>query len=1025
MSTSSPTSSPPSTAGGGGGGARCISPTSSRRKGSPHPSGGGSRKSPGSRDCGSSLLKSVNKSTSQFKKSMIRRSGSSNEWFPRKKTESFLKRKIKRLQETDGMTASLHDTLGNANPHYTRMAREKIAAGEAARKAMEARKTAMVEASWCKILQAARVQNKEAEELMEKAKLHATEAFEKARVIGVMMYDRPDCPNQQYEVESSAQTGERSTHKITASFQTGFEVDMEVAAALKKAFVKLANSPDSSNQEEFKDLLWKISQNPDATDGDVNSEAEQPLGDCNNEEINNFKLNNKTSRNSICPSDFNTTNLDQPADLVDIMLERIKALHEDELSSLAVIVATSGLNAALQNDKGNYHEMKPVNRSHRSQSRRYSTAASFIDIQGPNKEVASELPSLDKFLVKHLSKLEREVQEAKEAGRKVTSVKPVTQDIQGQLTGDNAKALESASDLGNILVKNVSRFEKDMLEAKKSNQRVDSSEGSYKDVKKDAQASAEESGYHDPQSEILCNSDLKMNCDSRGSGEESKCIQPCPDSSQEDKENKALTSHGLPPLGAKGNQGGKRLTRIEAAKLEALKSFCTKDGSALEVGLDKVFVKPINRLEMEKKKALEQGQTNMQKDRRKDCHNTTVSLDEILVKRIPRLDREKMEYEKRNGLGEGQRIVSHDQRKYGNNATASESLDQVLVKRVSRLEREKMEYEKRNTSGEARSGVQTDQEKHGNNDNTSNSLGQILVKHVSMLEMEKIEPEKKGDSDALLAKKSDTQYADGVAGGLADIFVRRPMKLEQAKQETAAAEEKLTSVFNPAVERRRAREKELLDSWGGEGLGSLVKPHLSKVTGVQTDQEKHGSNDKASDSLDQVLVKHVSRLEKEKLEHQKKGDGDTLLVKKSDTRYADGAPGSLADIFVRRPTKLEQDKQEAAAAAEENLTSVFRPAEERRRARQKELLAAWGGEGLASSVKPRLSKIESEKAACKTEGERKQERIRAREKELLDAWGGVGLGNSMKPHLSKIERDKAAWRRLEEEQKQRCGTTKL
>ena len=58
--------------------------------------------SPGSRDCGSSLLKSVNKSTSQFKKSLIRRSGSSNDWFPRKKTESYLKRKIKRLQVLNG-----------------------------------------------------------------------------------------------------------------------------------------------------------------------------------------------------------------------------------------------------------------------------------------------------------------------------------------------------------------------------------------------------------------------------------------------------------------------------------------------------------------------------------------------------------------------------------------------------------------------------------------------------------------------------------------------------------------------------------------------------------------------------------------------------------------------------------------------------------------------------------------------------------------------------------------------------------
>ncbi|XP_048569643.1 uncharacterized protein LOC125550648 [Triticum urartu] len=892
MSTSSPTSSPPPSADGGGG-ARCISPTPSRRKVSPGRSGGSSRKSPGSREFGNSVLKSVNKSTSQFKKSVIRRSGPSIDWFPRKKTESYLKRKIKRLQETDGMTASLHDTLENSNLHYTRMAREKIAASEAARKAMEARKTAMVEASWCRILQTARIQNKEAEELMEKAKLHATEAFEYARVIGIMMYDKPDCPSQQYEVESSAKTGGRPTHKVTASFQTAFEVDMEVAAAVKKAFVKLANSPDLPNQEEFKELLRKISQNPEATDSDVNSEAEQQLGDCNNEETNNFKSNNNTSRKSIFPSDFNTADLEQSTDLVNIMLERIKALHEDDLASLAVIVATSGLNAALQRDKGKYHETKPVSYTtagtHRPQSRRYSTAASFIDIQGPKKEVSSELPSLDKFLVKHHSKLEREVQEAKEACRKVTPVKPVVQDGQGQLAGGNTTALESASDLGSILVKNMSRLEKEILEAKKSNQCTDSSEGNCKDVTDDVQASTEESESLKGQSEVLSDSNVI-----RGSGEESNCVQACTDSSQ-DKENRILSSHKLPPLAAKGNHGGKRLTRIEAAKLEALRSFCTKDGSEVGVGLDKVFVKPTNRLEMEKRKALEQGQTDVQKqkDPQKCCDNTPVSLDEILVKRVSRLEREKMEYEKRNASGQGQTIVSRDQRKHGNIATASESLDQVLVKRVSRLEREKMEYEKRNASGGARTGVQT------------------------------------------------------------------------------------------------------------------------------------GSDDKASDSLDQILDKHVSRLEKEKMEHEKKGDSDTPLLEKSDTQCADGAAGGLADIFVKRPTKLEQAKQ-AAAAAEGNSTRVLNPAEERRRAREKELLDAWGGEGLGSSVKPHLSKIESDKVECrKSEGELKQERRRAREKELLDAWGGVGLGNSMKPHLSKIEKDKAAWRKLEEEQKQICaGSTR-
>jgi hypothetical protein len=80
-----------------------------------------------------------------------------------------------------------------------------------------------------------------------------------------------------------------------------------------------------------------------------------------------------------------------------------------------------------------------------------------------------------------------------------------------------------------------------------------------------------------------------------------------------------------------------------------------------------------------------------------------------------------------------------------------------------------------------------------------------------------------------LVEESDAQFTDGAAGGLADTFVRRPTKLEQAKQEAAAAEENLPSVFNPALERRRAREKELLDAWGGEGLGSSVKPRLSKI----------------------------------------------------------------------------------------------------------------------------------------------------------------------------------------------------
>ncbi|CAD6342093.1 unnamed protein product [Miscanthus lutarioriparius] len=889
---------PPSAADGDGdrvgcGAARCSSPTpAQRRRTSPNRSGGSARKNPGSRDFGGgSVLKSVNKSTLHFKKSRNRRSGSPNNWTPRKKTESYMKRKIKHLQEADGMTASLHETLGNANPHYTRMAREKIAAREAARKATDARKAAMVEASWCRILRAARIQNKNAEEVMEKAMLHAAEAFEEARAMGVMMYDRPDCPHQQYEVESSSHTGAQSTHKVTASFQTAFQVDMEVSAAVKKAFVQLANSPDSAKREEFKELLWKISQNPDLTETGENSEDKQQLVDCSNEDTIVLKLNKENISSSCVSSDFNTTKVQESIDVVNIMLERLKALHEEELASLAVIVATSGLNAALQNERSKYHETGAENNigagSLRSQARRYSTAASFIGVQGPKKEVTSELPSLDKFLVKHLSKLEREVQAAREASRKSTSVKSVTQGAHSQFTGSNAKAPESTSDLSSILVKHVSKLEKEILEAKKFNQRIHQVEGSCEDVK----SNDKQLEFNKIQPEAENNCDLKGSCESKGSCKDRNHIKDNYDCVQEDKENKNWYSRQLPPSGAKDKQGGKRLTRVEAARLEALKSFCTIEGNTLDAGLDKIFIKPIHRLEKEKREARE-GQINVQKHPQKLGQSATVTegLDDILVKHVSRLEREKIDYQKKkDALGEGWTNVQKHPQKLGQSTTVTEGLDDILVKHVSRLEREKIDYQKRNALGEGWTNVPHDQRTNDNNGKSSDSLDQVLVKHVSRLEREKLEYEKR----------------NALGGG----------------------------------------------------------------TSVQDNREIHCSNAAASDSLDQILVKHVSRLEKEKIEHEK--DGGMILLKKSQTQCTNEAAGSLADIFVKRPTKLEQAK--LASAAEEKPASGLNPVEERRRARQKE---------------------------------------------LLDAWGGMGLGNSMKPHVSKIERDKAAWRIAEDEQKQ-------
>ncbi|KAM1421029.1 hypothetical protein ACFX2I_003337 [Malus domestica] len=215
-----------------------------------------------------STLNSVNKSTSQIKKPSHRRSSPLN-WFPRKKADSYLNRKIKMLQEVDAMNLTLHETLSDSNPHYSKVLREKMAAKEAA---------ALVEASWCRILKAAKrllgglIQSKEAEaRLLEVDKVEA-EAFEE-----------PNCPRKPCKIETSMVNGGGSTtHTVTASFEIAFEVDKEVAAAVKIALVRLGNCP-SFDKDEFKELLQKISENPDADTVENNHESPEFTSECESE----------------------------------------------------------------------------------------------------------------------------------------------------------------------------------------------------------------------------------------------------------------------------------------------------------------------------------------------------------------------------------------------------------------------------------------------------------------------------------------------------------------------------------------------------------------------------------------------------------------------------------------------------------------------------------------------------------------------------------------------------------------------
>lgn len=143
--------------------------------------------------------------------------------------------------------------------------------------------------------------------------------------------------------------------------------------------------------------------------------------------------------------------------LVDMMLERLRCLQEDELASLATIVATCGLNAALAEAKNS----KQLDLGYTADSN------SGIDHMR-RKQVEAELPSLDKFLVKHLTKLGKEVrskkcQNDKSVDEKVCSINDVS-------------LAETIPDLGTILVKHSSKLEKEIEEMKRNSGKSDEME---------------------------------------------------------------------------------------------------------------------------------------------------------------------------------------------------------------------------------------------------------------------------------------------------------------------------------------------------------------------------------------------------------------------------------------------------------------------------------------------------------------------------------------------------------------------
>ncbi|CAM8937704.1 unnamed protein product [Rhodiola kirilowii] len=563
-----------------------------------------------SRETSPTSVTALNKISSQIKKPP-RRKGSPLGWFPRGKVEPYLKRKIKLLQETAGMNSTLDQALGDSNPHYTRVKREQMAAREAALKAMEARKAALVEASWCRILRAARIQSKKAEETLLRAEEDATKALEEATSLGVIMYDMPDCPRKSCEIKlSSINGGGSTTHAVAASFETAFEVDKEVAAAVKTAFTRLASCP-SLTENELKDILRKINENPD------NCEISHELSHLSSES------DNVTEIEPDCPKDQESHHNDAAElsvkevaeqkkirkkqdlkelsieKLVDMMLERLKCLQEDELASLATIVATCGLSAALAKEE-NSKQHEALNFARRMSS----FGADIVNAHVNKKQVDSDLPSLDKFLVKHMSKLEKEVLEAKANNKEKTEKQAHNSE------SCSSACLEAVPDLGSILIKHSSKLQKE-IEATKRN-----CGNQYESIRSKSSGTRSRAGHHKEQ-------------DATEVPSLDKCLV------------KHMSKLEREVQEAKFNRQNE--VRAKTSEKENL-DFNKHGRDENEDSLDKILIKPVHRLEKEKMEALQSGNDRVSHQKKQVSHNAAdcERLDKVLVKHKSKLEQEKL-----------------------------------------------------------------------------------------------------------------------------------------------------------------------------------------------------------------------------------------------------------------------------------------------------------------------------------------------------------------------------------------------
>lgn len=364
-------------------------------------------------------------------------------------------------------------------------------------------------------------------------------------------------------------------------------------------------------------------------------------------------------------------------------------------------------------------------------------------------------------------------------------------------------------------------------------------------------------------------------------------------------------------------------------------------------------------------------------------------------------------------------------------------LGDILVKHVSRLEAEKAAAL---AAAKAENGKQTVPKRRLSVAvSPVPDLGNMFVKHVSRLEREKravaamelaaCAQDGSGSSGPSLSSSPELTKHESHIEGLEKVGVKKMSKLEQEK--AAAALERADRFFKRPSPRRTGRRISLTRK---VGLGESLIKHKSRLereveeakaarrlsaagkqaakeaaTGCSTQPSPPKkarnfaiANASSVGGLGDVLVKHKSRLEKEK-EAARIAAAATQAVPADDLTR-------IGSSNVQYTESSSDSSTSGEAMGLEILNNVQTPISAQETLNNNVAIVDHQQAGLASMGTRKLTKLETEKqAAAGSDAStnpwaRRRPSFKARE-ESADAWAGVSLGAALKRHVSKLEQE--------------------